>query len=171
MGTEDKNEGRGSVRVEPFSGSNAPRRAGQGVAPSLRGLKAPTGDCYAANGRHFVKMGIGDDFNEKARLIHGHVTPALGPLQGERIGHCWIEIGDQVVDMSNGNDRKMPRDVYYILAGIEGGEGVDQAYSWKQYSVKLAAFETWGPWEEKQASQPERKHLMPTAKESGEERQ
>jgi hypothetical protein len=48
------------------------------------------------------------DKNVTARLVHG-----LLQKSGARIKHAWIEIGDNVYDMSNGQKINVPKNDYY----------------------------------------------------------
>ena len=87
-------------------------------------------------------------------LVHGEVT-GQGPLEGVKYGHCWIEDGDIVIDVSNGRNIRMPKEVYYLLGRIGSPEtarfGIEAGnlhkYTWEEAREKILQHEHWGPWD------------------------
>jgi hypothetical protein len=54
-----------------------------------------------------------------AVLVHGTVT-GQGPIAGMRYGHAWIEVGDVVLDPSNGRFVCARKSAYYAAGEIRG---------------------------------------------------
>jgi len=101
------------------------------------------GDCYKANGILFMcaMLGVEDAF-----LVHGTITPILGPLAGVTHGHAWIEVGDQIIDVSNKKDRRIPRSIYHAIAGFdENAQGSFTKYSLDHFARLIAKHKHWGP--------------------------
>lgn len=101
----------------------------------------PAGDCYEANGKLFMNRAVirGEDL----LLVHGEVT-GQGPIEGVKYGHCWIEDGGMVIDVSNGRDVRMPKVAYYALGRV--GRNVHK-YTAKDFQEKVLEHEHWGPWD------------------------
>ena len=97
------------------------------------------GDCYQVAGNLIVD--INDD---KAFLCHGTAT-GQGPIVGIKHGHAWVELGDKVIDKSNGNNLCMDKDVYYRIGKIENVK----RYSRKEAISNLIKTEHFGPWRNK----------------------
>jgi len=96
------------------------------------------GDCYEAAAR-FV---IGNSRCPGIVLVHGEVT-GQGPIAGIRYGHAWAEIGDAVIDPSNGRivcDRK---DAYYCIGKISSVV----RYSAEEARQSMLETLHYGPWE------------------------
>ena len=110
------------------------------VAVSVVGAK---GDCYEANGRFFMDEALLVGKKSGMRIVHGEVT-GQGPLDGVRYGHCWIEDGGSVIDVSNDRTIKMPKKAYYALGQI--GDNIHK-YSPEQFKKKILKHEHWGPWD------------------------
>ena len=100
------------------------------------------GDCYEASGIYLI------DVKQDAVLVHGQPTLQRPPF--EPYGHAWIEHKDSgyavVVDVSNGENIRMPAWVYYRLGNINS----DQCKRYtmgdlRKWIVKLGH---WGPWED-----------------------
>lgn len=105
---------------------------------------AAMGDCYEANGELFMNRALyGGEGG--LRLVHGEVT-GQGALEGINYGHCWIEDGNTVVDVSNGNSIKMPKGAYYNLGNIDGNNNMHR-YNAREFQRKILKYEHWGPWD------------------------
>ena len=66
------------------------------------------GDCYIAALSALFALPPQVD----VRLVHATVT-GQGPLEGQRLGHAWIEIEKQfAIDMSNGRIVALPAEQY-----------------------------------------------------------
>ncbi len=71
------------------------------------------GDCYEAA----VRFVIGNSRCPGIQLVHGEVT-GQGPIAGIRYGHAWVEIGDVVIDPSNGRIVCAHKNAYYAIGKI-----------------------------------------------------
>jgi len=111
-------------------------------------MAATGGDCYDANGELFVDMAFGKGAGSGLRLVHGEVT-GQGPLDGVKYGHCWIEDGNTVIDVSNGRNLRMPKKLYYALGRI--GDNVIR-YTVEQFRKRVLKYKHWGPWDLKTAT-------------------
>jgi len=102
------------------------------------------GDCYEAAAM-FV---IGNAFCPGIVLAHGEVT-GQGKIAGIRYGHAWVEIGDAVIDPSNGRKICMRRDAYYAIGKITGS-----VVRYAPHDARRMMLEThhYGPWEGKNSS-------------------
>jgi hypothetical protein len=96
------------------------------------------GDCYVVAGHYALEHPL----EEHAHVCHGTAI-GHGPIRGVRFGHAWIEVGDVVIDQSNGNDAVMPKSVYY-----EAGQIMDvHRYTCSEAIRMMAKHEHFGPWE------------------------
>ena len=97
------------------------------------------GDCYEAAAKllyaHRSCPGI--------VLVHGTVT-GQGPIAGIRYGHAWIEIGDVVLDPSNGRFVCAKRETYYAAGEI--CEPVSR-YDFEADARQMLETRHYGPWE------------------------
>jgi len=119
---------------------------GMKVARSKPGKR---GDCFEAAGRYLLEHAVfGHETNLK--LVHGEVA-GQGPLEGTTYGHAWVEDGDMVIDVSNGRDIHMPKQLYYLIGGISEINNVHH-YSPVEFKKKVAQFKHWGPWDLKTAT-------------------
>ena len=97
------------------------------------------GDCYEAAAKllyaHRSCPGI--------VLVHGTVT-GQGPIAGIRYGHAWIEIGDVVLDPSNGRFVCARKAAYYAVGEI--AEPVTR-YAFEEAARQMLETRHYGPWE------------------------
>ena len=98
------------------------------------------GDCYEAAAR-FV---IGNARCPGILLIHGEVT-GQGPIAGIRYGHAWVEIGDAVIDPSNGRIVWGRKSAYYAIGKITTRVA---RYSPSEARRLMLENLHYGPWEE-----------------------
>ena len=110
--------------------------------------RSPVGDCYDANGRYFIDNALFPNEDPNLRLVHGEVQ-GQGPLEGTGYGHCWVEDGGTVIDVSNGRNLRMPKAAYYAMGRIGDNTHV---YTPEQARKKLLQFKHWGPWDLKTSS-------------------
>ena len=98
------------------------------------------GDCYeaAANLLHAHRDCPG------IVLVHGTVT-GQGPIAGIRYGHAWVEIGDVVLDPSNGRFVVARKSDYYAVGQIAATacNGFDAAVR------MMLETRHYGPWHER----------------------
>lgn len=98
------------------------------------------GDCYEVALGVLLDFGSGSD----AVLCHGVPLGTGGEAKGLRFGHAWVEVGDMVIDRSNGHDVEMPRVLYYAIGNIEP-ERV-RRYNWREAAERALSTEHSGPW-------------------------
>lgn len=112
------------------------------------------GDCYEANALQIIDLMKQDPKNlSKAMLCHGKVLGKSGAVDGEWFGHAWIEIGDCLIDFSNGKK--------IITRKEKVADRIDQTtvkrYTPLQTARMLLKTEVYGPW-----TDDEDKHLSTT---------
>ena len=83
-----------------------------------------------------------DGPNGSMTLCHG-IVHGQGPLEGIVFPHAWNEIGEYVLDESNGHDLLIDRQTYYAVGDI------DTVYRYDFYEMAEMAdrYGTYGPWE------------------------
>ena len=119
---------------------------GAALGLAARGRRAKgCGDCYEANGRYFMDHAVYRGSETGLRLVHGEVT-GQGPLSGVSYGHAWVEDGDDVIDVSNSRNVRMPKAVYYALGQIDRNANT-HVYTPEQFRLKVTEYEHWGPWD------------------------
>jgi hypothetical protein len=97
------------------------------------------GDCYEAAAK-FVVAHVGFP---SIRLVHGEVTGTGGAVLGIRYGHAWVELGDAVIDPSNGRCMVARRRDYYAAGRVEALH----AYTFKEARQWMLRTRHYGPWE------------------------
>ncbi len=98
------------------------------------------GNCYEAAGRYMMSH---SSKKGSLRLVHGEVT-GQGALEGVKYGHAWVEDGNNVIDVSNGRDIRMPKAIYYALGQIRDNV---HRYTPQEFTDKIMKHEHWGPWD------------------------
>jgi transposase len=127
-------------------------RTGNMKDPDISGLitevddqfEAPVGDCFEAAYKKLYEV-----FREhpEAKLVHAIVT-GQGPIKGVQHGHAWVEIGDTVLDYSNGRTIEMPKQIYYAVGNIDPSNSDEyKTYSYKEMADISMDQGTYGPWE------------------------
>ena len=122
----------------------------QRVARALfaRPKKKALGDCYEAAVHylldHALGMGVKEP-NSNLRIVHGQVA-GQGPLEGKTFGHAWIEDGDDVIDVSNGRNIRMPKAMYYHIGKINQ---INNLHSYTPEEARSRMIDTgiYGPWD------------------------
>jgi len=101
------------------------------------------GDCYVIAYR---------EQGPKDILVHGLITPLMGPLAGVTYNHAWIERGDKVIDKTIKNEdmQEMDIKIYYTLGRIEK----TYKYTLKEVLENSDKFQTYGPWEKELLNNP-----------------
>ena len=98
----------------------------------------PVGNCYFAAFAFFMKnLGL-----DGIKLVHG-VPLGQGPIAGVRFGHAWVEIGDTVIDPSNGRFIVQRKERYYAIGHIE----TVVRYGRREVCARAVETETHGPWD------------------------
>ena len=93
------------------------------------------GTCFKES-FHYVER------NPNMFLVHGIITVPYGPLEGMSFSHAWVEDGDTVHEISNGNNVRMPRNEYYELQNITQYE----RYNWTEAREHAVKTRHYGPW-------------------------
>lgn len=101
------------------------------------------GDCYVIAYR---------EQGPKDLLVHGLVTPVIGPLENVTYNHAWIERDDKVIDKTIQNEsmQEMDKETYYALGRIE----VIYKYTMQEVMKNSDKFQTYGPWEKELQNNP-----------------
>ncbi len=100
-------------------------------------IRSTGGDCYRVAGNMAVD-------NPHMKLCHGIVT-GHGPLNGLLIGHAWVEVGDIVIDYSNGHKVTTRKEKYY-----DKGKITDVVrYKGCNVADLLLSHQNYGPWDER----------------------
>jgi hypothetical protein len=81
-------------------------------------------------------------------LVHGTVT-GQGPIAGVRYGHAWVEVGDVVLDPSNGQFVVAGKLDYYAVGEIT--EPVAR-YAFREAALCMLETGHYGPWDERPSS-------------------
>jgi hypothetical protein len=102
-----------------------------------------TGDCYEAAGQYMMEHSIFPGDEKGLILVHGEVT-GQGHIEGVKYGHAWVEDGGTVIDVSMGQNVRMPKAAYYRLGRIGGNV---YKYTGQQFRKKVLQHEHWGPWD------------------------
>ncbi len=102
------------------------------------------GDCYQAAIRAMWDLEC-DGTAGVAELVHGTVTGEEGDVIGERYGHAWIEIGEVVIDRSNGRELAVIREEYYRRGEVVAEEC--RRYNLKELSEEMLRTDHYGPWD------------------------
>ena len=107
-------------------------------------FEAPVGDCFEAAYKKLY-----DVFRDhpEAKLVHAIVT-GQGDIKGVQHGHAWVEIGNTVLDYSNGRTIEMPKQIYYAVGNIDPSNSDEyKTYSYKEMADISMDQGTYGPWE------------------------
>ena len=101
--------------------------------------EAADGDCFSVAGRAMMK-------DEDLRLVHAYVY-GQGPMEGRLFEHAWNEKGSTCIDNSNGQKTKLPKKLYYKLAGVVKTAGAYASYDHEEALVNMLREYHWGPWD------------------------
>lgn len=119
-------------RVPGAGDALVPRHA----AAHRQAAKPRGGDCYQAAGRYIL-----DNPTADVHLVHADVT-GRGPMEGVRMGHAWVEDGDDVIDNANGGAVRLPRAIYHALGDVRNAV----RYTPAEAMAMMAEHEHFGPW-------------------------
>jgi hypothetical protein len=94
--------------------------------------RKPKGDCYEAS--YYYLLNNADSQNGKIaelfkvsvgeieQSVHGFPLGTKGEVAGRYFGHAWIEFGNIVYDVANGQTDIVPRSLYYDNFSIDENE-------------------------------------------------
>lgn len=99
------------------------------------------GDCFIVSGKFIMNNNLPD-----MKLVHAMVT-GQGNIKGIRYEHAWVEIGDVVIDQSNGNNIIMRKEQYYKLGKVKEKPGEYASYDKQQALLMFTEHRTYGPWD------------------------
>ena len=131
-----------------------------------RPKKNATGDCFEAAGKLMMDLSWKDGADMRnVRLVHGEVA-GQGSLKGTKFGHAWVEKTERfpelsgltgsshcnlemVLDHSNGEEKEMPKAIYYWLGKISDdfGNANTHSYTYDEFVYKTHESGNWGPWD------------------------
>jgi len=99
------------------------------------------GDCYEVHVNYLLNLRYPFGF----KLCHG-VALVEGPIKGIKHNHCWIELPDMVVDISNGQSIFTTKERYYEKGNID--QNSIKRYTLTQMKQKIKKYKHYGPWED-----------------------
>ena len=121
--------------------------------------KNATGDCFEAAGKLMMDLSWKDSADmSTVRLVHGEVV-GQGSLKGTKFSHAWVERTEKlpeeygklemVLDHSNGEEKEMPKAIYYWLGKISDdfGNANTHSYTYDEFVYKTHESGNWGPWD------------------------
>ena len=121
--------------------------------------KNATGDCFEAAGKLMMDLSWKDSADmSTVRLVHGEVA-GQGSLKGTKFSHAWVERTEKlpeeygklemVLDHSNGEEKEMPKAIYYWLGKISDdfGNANTHSYTYDEFVYKTHESGNWGPWD------------------------
>lgn len=108
---------------------------------SMKDERKRDGDCFKVAADLVVDHSFPSKY-KGAVLVHG-MASGRGEISGVRFGHAWVEIGDEVIDYSNGLNARLPKELYYAIGNIK----TTLRYSRKETMMNLMEHKHYGPWE------------------------
>jgi len=110
--------------------------------------EAKGGDCYESAFKELMDSDLfGKNTNDDTTMIHAVVT-GQGDIDGVQHGHAWIEVGDVVIDQSNGRNIVMRKEDYYRIGKIDPNNSTEfKRYNRKEMAKKATQHKTYGPWD------------------------
>ena len=106
------------------------------------------GDCFESALQELLHSNpFGKEDEDNMTLVHAVVT-GQGEIEGLKHGHAWNEIGDVVIDKSNGRNIVMRKEDYYKAGNINPNNTNEfKRYTRQEMSKMVSKFKTYGPWE------------------------
>ena len=106
------------------------------------------GDCFESALKELMGSNpFGKDHMDNMTLVHAAVT-GQGEIEGVKHGHAWNEIGDVVIDKSNGRNIVMRKEDYYKAGNIDPNNTNEfKRYTRQEMAKMVSKFKTYGPWE------------------------
>jgi hypothetical protein len=109
-------------------------------AQRAKKLPSATGDCFKVATNYIIENSILRG-NKDLVLVHGIVT-GQGPVFGVKYQHAWVENNNTVIDMSNGKNVSISKDLYYAIGKILN----TKRYVPNQVRKMLLKHKHYGPW-------------------------
>jgi hypothetical protein len=103
--------------------------------------KINLGDCFQVSAQSILYDNL-----PGLKLVHAYVT-GQGPLKRRRYEHAWNEIGDVVIDKSNGRQIVMRKEQYYQLGNVVEKPGEYVVYDADQARKKMFQTKNYVPWD------------------------
>ena len=106
------------------------------------------GDCFESALQELMHSNpFGKDHMDNMTMVHAAVT-GQGEIEGVKHGHAWNEIGDVVLDKSNGRNIVMRKEQYYKAGNIDPNNTNEfKRYTRNEMAKMVSKFKTYGPWE------------------------
>jgi hypothetical protein len=110
------------------------------------------GNCYEIAGKIAMSNPIDlqrmkvPEFKGKPYLVHAQVI-GQGEIEGIKYGHAWIEDDLFVYDFSNGRKIVFPKELYYILGGVEKRKPKYFKYTFEEAQKLMVKTGHYGSWE------------------------
>ena len=99
------------------------------------------GDCFEVAGRAMIHPKI-----PGLKLVHAYVS-GQGKLEGQRFPHAWNEVGDVVLDNSNGRNIVLRKEQYYDIGKVVEKPGEYAVYNDIDAKKKMVRNKHYGPWD------------------------
>lgn len=100
------------------------------------------GDGYKSSYEAALEFDEMNVFGVDIKIVHGRVTPLAGEDQGKEIHHAWVEMGDLVIETSNGPEQRFTKNKFNTqLHAI-----IDHVYSVKEARAHVEKSSKFGPW-------------------------
>jgi hypothetical protein len=107
-------------------------------------IEAKIGDCFEIAGKAMITPE--PKFAKYITLIHAIVN-GTGKLEGRKFVHAWNELGDIILDNSNGKKVVMKKSQYYALGKINPKtKGAYKKYTREQATKHMQKSRHFGPW-------------------------
>ena len=97
------------------------------------------GDCFEVAAKNVMD-------NKHLYLVHAEVS-GQGDLEGVRFAHAWCEVGDIVMDFSNGRNIVMRKEQYYKLGKVKKVKKKYARYNFTEAMENLISSRHYGPWD------------------------
>lgn len=106
------------------------------------------GDCFESALKELMNSNpFGKDHMDNMTLVHAVVT-GQGEIEGVKHGHAWNEVGDIVIDKSNGRNIVMRKEQYYKAGNINPANRSEfKRYTRKEMANEVKKHKTYGPWD------------------------
>lgn len=100
------------------------------------------GDGYKSSYEAALEFDEMNVFGVDIKIVHGRVTPLAGKDQGKEIHHAWVEMGDLVIETSNGPEQRFTKNKFNTqLHAI-----IDHVYSVEEARAHVEKSGKFGPW-------------------------